>query len=185
MADLLGDMCVSWDFSLSDYKVVGLEVKSQETHMCSACALSLSNKRSTCHSLAVPAPYTVFFRGAECPYSFLGASCLFLPPQTIFMGAERPNRFVRKAPQCSSELSIAPILRNPLDLNCWHEIAERFDGKPSLRHVCFLGFQFEREVLAPPVSLHRKPFLLWERTGPPQWLLWELSAPTLSWEPPA
>ena len=133
MANLLGDMCVSWDFSLSDYKVVGLEDKSQETHMCSACALSLSNKRSTCHSLAVPAAYTVIFMGAECPYPFLGASCLLLPPPNSIMGAERPNPFVRKAPHFSGELSIAPRIRNTLDLNCWHDIA-----KGALRWQTFL-----------------------------------------------
>ena len=55
MANLLGDMCVSWDFSSSDCKVDGLEDKSQETHICSACALSLSKKQSTRRRVAVPA----------------------------------------------------------------------------------------------------------------------------------
>ena len=65
MANLLGDMCVSWDFSLRDNKVLGLQEKSQETHRCLSCALRyetrsalLSRMQTTCHSLAVPAQPT-------------------------------------------------------------------------------------------------------------------------------
>ena len=65
MANLLGDMSVSWDFTFKDNKALGLQEKSQETDRCLSCELRyetrsalLSSKQSTCHSLAVPAQPT-------------------------------------------------------------------------------------------------------------------------------
>ena len=65
MANILGDMCASWAFTLSADKALGLHDLSQETHRSLSCALRyetcsalLSSKQSTCHSLAVPAQPT-------------------------------------------------------------------------------------------------------------------------------
>ena len=161
MANILGDMCVSWDFSLSDYKVVGLEDKSQDTDtdMCSSCPLSLSNKRCTCHSLDSQQPTQLSVWGLSARALSWEPPAYSYKPKQVSWALSAPSLLYIRRPIVPRRLSIAPILRNPLHLNCWHDIADCFDGKPSLRHVCFLGFHFEREVQATPVSMHRKPFL--------------------------